>query len=106
MGNTDNHNELITVKKQDLIAAVMELEKQEMYRHFQLESYIESLESLVDKLRDFLTFDTAIRAKAKMHNLFLPTREWGKIISDELLEQWETEWKAQLERESEASAHP
>lgn len=98
-------NETITVNKQELIDAILELERQEAYRHFELESYIESLETLADKLRDFLTFSPESKAKARVQKLFMPLREWGKVISDELLEQWENEWKAALEKESPASAH-
>lgn len=101
--NSTTPDEIITVNKQALIHAAMELEKQEAYRHFELEAYIEALEALVDKLRDFLTFDRASSVRARLLNQLLPDKVWSKLLSDELLEQWESEWKAEFERKAEAS---
>lgn len=87
-------NEVITIDKQALIRAALEMERQEVYRHLELEEYIENLESTASKLRDFLTIDPAFSARAHLLDLFLPGREWGKIMSDELLEQWELEFQS------------
>jgi hypothetical protein len=45
------------------------------------------------------TFDSAESARTRLQKLFMPVREWGQIISDEQLTQWESEWKSKRKTE-------
>lgn len=92
-------NESLLINKQALIQAILEHERQEAYRTFMLWEYLENLESLIKKFLDFISDNPEAGARHNLLELLQPGQEWSEIITDELVERWEKEFKAEYEKD-------
>lgn len=87
------NDEVITVNKQALIQAVVELERQEYYRNTLLWEHLTTLESITHNLHNFLIQNPTAQTRGNLLALFQPNPEWSKIISEELIDQWEADFQ-------------
>lgn len=94
-----SNDETIIINKQVLIQAVLELERQEAYRTFLIWEYLEDLELLVKKLHGFVSDTPGVIERNNLLELLEPGQEWDTILTDELLYQWEAEFKAEHEKD-------
>lgn len=87
----DNENNVFIVNKQELIQAALEMEKQETLLSLMLFTCIDQLEDIRRKLDAVMTQNESNVARGAFLNLLMTNEEWGKIITDELLKQWEAD---------------
>lgn len=87
--NTENN--VFIVNKQELIQAAIEMERQETLLSLMLFTCIDQLEDIRRKLDMVMTQNESNAARGAFLNLFMTNDEWGKIISDDLIQQWQTE---------------
>lgn len=93
-------NSVFVVNQQALIQAALEMEKQETLLSLMLLHCVDQLEDVRRKLELVMTDSQVTRARGAFLNLFMSSETWGRIISDEQLAQWETEFQAEKRVES------
>lgn len=86
-------NNVFVVNREALIQAALDLEKQETLHSLMLLHCVDQLEDLRRTLNIVIEDSETIRAGGAFLNLFMNNEEWGRIISDEQLAQWETEFQ-------------
>ena len=90
----DIKREKIVVDKSVLVAAILELERQDEIQMCLLLDFADRLKALGESLEQTLMADRALCARHTLLNLFLPDSEWIALLTDAQLEEWQAEAKA------------
>jgi len=77
-----SHSETLLVEKQTLIAAMLELERQEEIQTCLALAHIHHIEASLQRLKETLQGERSLCAKHKLHQLFLPQSDWIKLFTD------------------------
>lgn len=91
---TTSESNVFIVNKQELIQAAIEMERQEVFLSLMLLTCVEQLEDINRKLHTVMQECESNRARGAFLNLFMSNAEWGRIITDDLLEQWQIEFQS------------
>jgi len=91
---TTSESNVFIVNKQELIQAAIEMERQETFLSLMLLTCVAQLEDINRKLHTVMYECESSRARGAFLNLFMSNAEWGKILTDELLEQWQIEFQS------------
>jgi hypothetical protein len=83
--------EIIPVDKEALIAAVLELERQNEIETRLMKGYLNHLKRLVSHLEAVVNAERSSHAKTLLYRHFLPDKDWIEILTDELIQAWQAE---------------
>ena len=85
------HRETIPVDKEALIAAILELERQNEIETQLMKGYLKHLKLLVSHLEAIVNAERSSHAKTILYRHFLPDSDWIEILTDERIQAWQAE---------------
>lgn len=88
----DGKSEKITVEKQALIQAVLELERQEEIKASILLECVSQLKAATARVEQTLMEDRSAQAKTVLLNLFGSDSDWRLILTEDQIEAWKAEF--------------
>ena len=84
--------ENITLEKQSLVQAVLELERQTELKNLILLECLSQMRGILERVETTLMEDRTDEAKTALFNLFVSDTGWKLILTDEQIAAWKAEF--------------
>jgi hypothetical protein len=88
----DEKAEKITIEKQSLVKAVLELERQTELKNLILLECLSQMRGILERVETTLMEDRTDEAKTTLFNLFVSDTGWKLILTDEQIAAWKAEF--------------
>jgi len=81
----------LTVETRVFIKAILELERQEEIKGYRMLCIIRDMAMQVETLKGLFFSPEPLCTKSRLYHLFLPTEAWGRLFTEDFIEQWQSE---------------
>jgi|SRR6478609_2595036 len=88
--------ETLTVETRVFIKAILELERQEEIKGYRMLTALRHIATQVEILKGLFYSPEPLCAKSRLYHLFLPTEIWGRLFTEEFIQQWQSEAEKEM----------